>query len=174
MKKKLTETSLKRLALLSFMLFFSGIVLFGQEVQFPRAVISSGGGNFSSNAVNLTRWRIGQINVVTITLDGNLLKQATISESAPSEKPVEEWSVDVYPNPVNSMLNVHFNIESQREFTLEIYDMTGRKLIAEDDLTIAPGQVSEIDLTRLTPAFYLLKVIPAIQGTQKLFKIIKQ
>ena len=103
MKKKLLRTPLKKLSLFSIMLFFSGITLWGQDVQFPRAVISSGGGNYASNALNLTRWRIGQINVVTLPSGENITKQATIPASVLSEKPTDEWSVDVYPNPANSM-----------------------------------------------------------------------
>jgi hypothetical protein len=174
MKKKLLRTPWKKLSLFSIILFFSGITLWGQEVQFPRAVISSGGGNYSSNVLNLTRWRIGQINVVTLPLGEKITKQATIPASPLAEKTVEEWSVTIYPNPVNTLLNIYFNMKSRGEFTLEVYDMTGRKLIAENALIILPGQVAEIDLTRLTSALYLLKVIPAKQGTQKLFKIIKQ
>ncbi len=174
MKKKLLRTPFKKLSLFCIMLLFSGIALWGQEVQFPRAVISSGGGNFSSNALNLSRWRIGQIKGVTLPSGENLTKQSTIPASAISEKTVEEWSVTVYPNPVNTLPNIYFNMENRSEFNIEVYDMTGRKLIAENEQTILPGQVAEINLTGLAPVLYVLKVIPAIQGTQKQFKIIKQ
>jgi hypothetical protein len=174
MKKKRLETPLKKLFLFCIMLFFTGIVLFGQDVQFPRAVISSGGGNSSSNAVNLTRWRIGQINLVTLPSAENIPKQAIIPTSVLSERSDEDWSATVYPNPVNTLLNVRFDMERRGEFTLELYDVSGRKIIAENGLNILPGQVAEIDLTGLTPALYLLKVIPSVEGTQKLFKITKQ
>lgn len=167
MKKKFLETPLKKLFLFSIMLFFSGVTLLAQNVQFPREVISSGGGNSSSGSVNLTRWRIGQINVVTIPTGEDVA--TTISEN-----PVEDWTVNVYPNPVNTLLNVRFDMESRGEFNLELYDVNGRKIIAENGLIILPGQVAEIDLTGLTPALYLLKVIPVTQGSQKLFKITKQ
>lgn len=174
MKKKLLKILLKKLSLFSIILFFSGITLLGQNVQFPREVISSGGGNSSSGSVNLTRWRIGQINVVTIPTGEDRLKQGTVVATAISENPVEDWTVNVYPNPVNTLLNIRFDIESPGEFTLELYDVRGSKIITQNDLTILPGQVAKIDLTGLTPALYLLKIIPAAQGTQKLFKITKQ
>jgi len=155
-------------------LLLIGLVSHSQEVQFSPAVVSAGGSSNSGNPVNLSRWRIGQINVVTFPSAENITKQATIAASALSEMPIEEWSVTVYPNPVNTFLNLHFDMESRGEFTLEIYDVSGRKLIAENKLIILPGQVAEIDLTGLTPALYLLKVIPSVQGTQKLFKITKQ
>jgi hypothetical protein len=65
-------------------------------------------------------------------------------------------------------------MESQGVFTLEIFDVSGRKLITENALIIFPGQVVEIDLSGLIPALYLLKVIPSAMNAQKLFKILKQ
>lgn len=173
MKKKLLKISMKKLFLFSIMLLFSGITLCGQEVQFPRSVVSAGGGNTSSGSVNLTRWRIGQINVVTFN-SGNTLKQGTAEVTTIPESADEHWKVNVYPNPVNTVLNLHFDMEAQGEFTLEVYDVRGSKIIAENGLTVLPGQVAKLDLAGLTPALYLLKVIPAEQGTQKLFKITKQ
>jgi len=173
MKYRLPEILFKRFPILSFLLFFSVLAVFGQDVQFPQAVISSGGGNSSSGPVNLTRWRIGQINVVTLP-SGNNLKQASAISSGLSPESKDAWSVSVYPNPVNKLLHVHFEMDTKGEFSLEIYDVSGRKLIAKNGLMIIPGQVAEIDLTGLTPTLYLLKVIPASQRNQKLFKITKQ
>jgi len=164
---------MRRTLIIAFLLL-SGLFSPGQDVQFSQAVVAAGGSSNMGNAVNLSRWRIGQINVVTLPSAENITKQATITTTTHSERPIEDWSVTVYPNPVNTLLNVHFDMVSQGEFTLEIYDVSGRKLIAENARIILPGQVAEIDLTGLTPALYLLKVIPSAQGTQKLFKITKQ
>jgi hypothetical protein len=154
-------------------LCLSVLVSTGQDVQFPRAIVSAGGGNPTSGSVNLTRWRIGQINVVTFNSE-NALKQGTVAATAIPESAAGDWKVNVYPNPVNTVLNIHFELEAQGEFNLEVYDVRGSKIIVENGLTILPGQVAKLDLTGLTPALYLLKVIPAEQGTQKLFKITKQ
>lgn len=163
---------MRRTLIIAYILL-SGLFSSGQEVQFAPAVISSGGSSKPGNAVNLSRWRVGQINVVTLPSVENLLKQATVDATTLSQRPLEEWAVTVYPNPVNTWLNVYFDMESPGEFTLEIYDMSGRKLIAKNALIILPGQIAEIDLTRLAPALYLLKISPSVQGTQKIFKITK-
>jgi len=173
MKNRLQDTPLKRFSMLSFMLFFPVITVLAQDVQFPKAIISSGGGNAVSGPVNLTRWRIGQINVVTFPSE-NPLKQASVIATTLPLETTSEWSVKVYPNPVNTILHVNFDMKSQGEFNLEIYDARGSKLISENGLIILPGQVAKLDLTGLTPALYLLKVIPSVQGTQKIFKITKK
>jgi hypothetical protein len=145
-----------------------------QEVQFSPSVISSGGSSNSTNSVNFSRWRIGQINVVILPSE-NTLKQASVINANPLPlESAKEWSVSIYPNPVNTLLKVHFEMESQGVFTLEIFDVSGRKLITENALIIFPGQVVEIDLSGLIPALYLLKVIPSAMNAQKLFKILKQ
>ena len=174
MKKKLFEPSWRKLSLYVIMLVFSGISLFGQEVQFPQAVISTGGGNASSNAVNLTRWRIGQIHVVTLPADEIIEIQANTGTTGVEEKALEKWLVTAYPNPVNTLLKVQFDSEIRGKYTLEIYDLSGRKLMTKNAQIILPGQVVEIDLKELKSALYFLKVNSAVQDIQKVFKIFKQ
>jgi hypothetical protein len=163
---------LKRTLFITILLLI-GLVSFSQEVQFAPAVISSGGSSNSGNSVNLSRWRIGQINVVTFPSENALLQPSVITTTLSIESSTE-WSASIYPNPVNSVLKVRFDLESKGEFAFEIFDVTGRKLISQNARQILPGQVAELDLTGLTPAMYLLKIIPSEEGVQKQFKITKQ
>jgi len=161
MKKKLFFIS----ALLSL-----GLSAFNQEVQLLPAVIPSGGDVISSQAVNLSWWRIGETHVVTIPADQYFFKQEEVIAS----NLVDDWSVFVYPNPVKSRLKIQFNTKSPGEFALEITDISGKKLIVEKARHILPGQTEELDLTRFGPAIYLLKIIPSDEEFQKLIKITKQ
>jgi len=161
---------MKNTILLISVLLLSGFVSFSQEVQFSAAIITSGGSSHQKEAVTISRWRIGQINVLTVPSGEVLLKQAEKSLTDDSE----EWSVCVYPNPVNMMLNVHFDIESRGKYTLEIYDMKGSKILSKNNLIILPGQEEELELADLKPALYLLKVIPYEKGNFKIYKITKQ
>jgi len=160
---------MKKILLLISVLLSFVLHSFSQDVQFSPAVISSGGGSPSIHAVNLSRWRIGEIHVVTIPTDEVSLKKA---EVVPSNLP-DDWSVHVYPNPVINRLKIQFDINSPGEYAFELTDITGRKLVAEKARVILPGQVEELDISVLTPAMYLLKIIPSNEGSQKLFKITK-
>ena len=155
--------------LISLFLSF-GLSSFSQEVQFSPVVIPSGGGSPSSHAVNLSRWRIGEIHVITLPTEDFALKKA---EVIPTILP-DEWIGLVYPNPVNNLLKVSIETNSTREFQFEISDITGRKHVKENATIVFPGQVVELNLSELTPAIYLLKITPHGEGTIKQFKITKQ
>jgi hypothetical protein len=143
---------------------------FSQEVQFSPAVIPSGGGSSSSHNINLSRWRIGEIHVITLPTEDFTFKQAEIVTSVLSD----DWSALVYPNPVFDLLKVRIETNSAREFRIEISDITGRKIKGEKAMIVFPGQVQELNLAGLTPAQYLLKIIPPDEGVVKLFKITKK
>jgi len=159
--------------LLIAILLLSGLVSPGQEVQFSPAVVSAGGSSTQGNAVNLSRWRIGQIIVVTFPAE-NVQKQASEFSTTLPQESTNGWSVTAYPNPFSSLLKVRFDMDSKGEFAFEIFDITGRKIITQNTRQILPGQIAELDLTGLTPAMYLLKIIPSGDGVQQQFKITKQ
>jgi len=165
---------MKRIILFISVILLSVIVSYSQDVQFTPAVISSGGSSHSNDAVILSRWRIGQINVITFPSHENAQKMATVvSTILPVDSP-SGWTVILFPNPFQSKLNVRFNMANEGEFAIEIFDVTGRKIMAEKARIIFPGQITELDLSSLTPALYLLKIIPSGEGPLKQFKITKQ
>jgi hypothetical protein len=161
---------MKKILLLISVLLSFGLFTFSQDVQFSPAVIPSGGGSPSTHAVNLSRWRIGEIHVVTIPTDEVSIKQAEIAPTVLTG----DWSASVYPNPVVNRLKIQFDTNSSGEYAFELIDITGKKLITEKTKLILPGQVEELDFSGLIPAMYLLKIIPSNEGSQKLFKITKQ
>jgi hypothetical protein len=161
---------MKKILLLISVLLSFGLFAFSQDVQFSPAVIPSGGGSPSTHTVNLSRWRIGEIHVVTIPADEVSIKQAEIAQTVLTG----DWSASVYPNPFVSRLKIQFDTNSRGEFAFELTDIMGRELLVEKTRLIFPGQVEELDLSVLTPAMYLLKIIPFNEGSQKLFKITKQ
>lgn len=164
---------MKKLFLITILLFLVRITIFGQNVQFPRAIVSAGGSNFYNalSPVFLSRWRIGAINILTIPNTDNGLKVATIG--SPQEDLSTGWSVAVYPNPVRDFLKVKFEKSSDMNFTIEMTDMTGRKLSTKRAEGISAGQTEEYDLTGFVPGMYLLRVIPDDQSGHRLFKVIK-
>jgi len=165
---------MKKPILFISILLLSGLVSFSQDVQFSPAVISSGGSSNSNGAVTLSRWRIGQINVITLPSDENAQKMATVAKSVlPLDSP-SDWRVTLFPNPVQSKLNVRFDMTNEREYTFEIFDVTGSKMMSEKKGIIFPGQVAKLDLSQFAPALYLLKIMPSGEGSHKQFKITKQ
>jgi hypothetical protein len=166
--------SMKKILLLFSVLLTFGLFAYSQDVQFSPAVIPSGGGSSSTQAVNLSRWRIGQINVVTLPSDENAQKMATVAHTILPDDSPSDWRVTLFPNPVQGELNIRFDMDSKGEYAFEIFDVTGRKMITQKARIIFPGQITELDLSGLTPALYVLKIIPSGEGSHRQFKITKQ
>ena len=165
---------MNKIFLLIFIFLSSGLFSFSQEVQFSPAVISAGGGSSSTHAVNLSRWRIGQINVITLPSDEDAKKVATVPQTTLPDNISSDWNVTLFPNPVQSKLNLRFDMDNEGEYAFEIFDVTGRKMMAEKAGIIFPGQTTELDLSLLAPALYLLKITPSEEDSFKQFKITKQ
>jgi len=157
-----------------FILLSSVLISFSQEVQFSTAVIPSGGGSSSSHAVNLSRWRIGQINVITLPSDEDAKKVATVPQTTLPDNLSSDWNVTLFPNPVQSKLHVRFDMDKEGEYAFEIFDVTGRIMMTGKAGIIVPGQTVELDLSQLAPALYLFKITPSEAISYKQFKITRQ
>lgn len=77
-----------------------------------------------------------------------------------AEFPLSEVKLQFYPNPASHLLNLEWS--QLRGFTegnleLEIYSMLGQKLVNES-LSFQPNFRKELDVSRLKPGNYLLKV----------------
>ncbi|WP_111684446.1 T9SS type A sorting domain-containing protein [Winogradskyella tangerina] len=66
-----------------------------------------------------------------------------------------ESSVNIYPNPVNTELNINIQDESISELDLDIYDLSGRKVISQ---VINGGLINSIDLVSLRNGLYMLTI----------------
>jgi hypothetical protein len=168
------QLNMKKSLLFILVLLYFGLFSYSQDVQFSPAVTSSGGSSPSSFAVNLSRWRIGEIHVVTFPSDAPSLKQAEVASTLLTHDPPDDWSVSVYPNPVSNRLKICFETNNSGEFAFEITDITGRKLFSQKAKHILPGQVTEIDFSGYAPNLYLLSIIPSGELDRKLFKITKE
>jgi hypothetical protein len=160
--------------IISLFLLLTVLISAGQNVQFSAAVISSGGGSPSTEAIHVSRWRIGKIHVVTFPSDPVPLKYATTDPLVKPEGGPADWIATVYPNPVNSLLKIKIDSGHSGDYAFEVLDTTGRKLIAEKAGHILPGQVVELDFAGFPPGLYLLSIIPSGEVSPRLFKITKE
>ncbi len=149
------------------------IVVHGQEVQFSRALITSGGSSSGGKPVNVTRWRIGQINVITLSASEIGMAFGELEKASRSPEISDILNFKVFPNPVTDILKVQYNMQETGKYAYELIDFTGRKLIVSNPVTVMPGQVSEINLKGFAPAFYMLRIIPGDTEPDIIYKITK-
>ena len=77
--------------------------------------------------------------------------------------------VSIYPNPIQSTLNIEFNGKSTLKKTISIYDVNGKLLVAKSS-----ASDTRIDVKQLTAGTYLIKITD--ESDKELYngKLIKQ
>ncbi len=68
-------------------------------------------------------------------------------------------SLSVFPNPANSNLNVRIQSEVSESGNVEVYSMTGEKVIAQNEIALNAGANSvTLDINNLTAGNYIVTV----------------
>ncbi|MBN2012041.1 T9SS type A sorting domain-containing protein [candidate division KSB1 bacterium] len=83
-----------------------------------------------------------------------------------------EIEMNVYPNPVNDLLNIEMEIVEQGEYIFEVFDNTGRPIIRKVKTFESGIQHMHLDMNFNTPGLYMLSV-KSNKGMLGLRKIIK-
>lgn len=108
---------------------------FSQAQSAERSVISSSGGSYSGPAMQVD-YTVGEMITATVSNTGNILTQGfqqpgflftgveTFSET--------ETDISYYPNPCTDQLYIRFNNPDESSLKAELFDVTGRRLIAKD------------------------------------------
>jgi hypothetical protein len=66
--------------------------------------------------------------------------------------------LDVYPNPSNGKIWIDFEVESEQEVSIDIYDLTGRIVYSESKNFIPGEYKQELCLDNLINGLYILKL----------------
>lgn len=147
--------------LLAILIVILGLPMLAQDISFPSAIVSAGGGTGDGNTVNLSRWRIGQVHVLTIPVD-----QLTMENDM-------DWNVLAYPNPVKDALQLEFELPESREFFLKVTDASGRVVFLQEARPFIDGYNTEIDMSKYPSALYLLQVSSPDLKSQRVLRIQK-
>ncbi|MEZ5072805.1 MAG: hypothetical protein R2751_18085 [Bacteroidales bacterium] len=138
---------MKRFLSLPAVLLLTLTHLSGQTELTPSVVASAGGyaegSNFSIS------WTLGELAVSTLT-GGNLILtqgfQQPLAMSTGTGPVIAELSnISVFPNPVEEMIHIRFDLNLTSDYRIEIQDVTGRILHQNMHRNIGPGQVVQIE-----------------------------
>jgi hypothetical protein len=95
--------------------------------------------------------------LLAVLADGTALM--LMNTSGVDESPVESSSFNVYPNPVIDNLNVTFELKEADRVILEVMDVTGRIMNAEDMGTLnASSYQEQLNVSALPVGMYLLNI----------------
>lgn len=164
--------------ILLFLLLVPGFTLTWGQVQLTPTVLSSAGGYGEDTNINLA-WTMGEIAVSTLSTSNMTLTQGfqqpfLLDIGDAIDDPEFNWSVNAYPNPVSNKLNLRFNLDKTMDITLEIYDLTGKKLTIKKLPAIMPGGLETVDFSNYRRGIYILKVTNEKEKVRKIYKIQKQ
>lgn len=163
-------------SILSFVFLVSMGFLFAQ-VSMVNSVLATAGA-FQTNGSYSLSWTVGELAVSTLTEGSNVLTQGfqqpwDMSVSI-QDGPEINWSVKAYPNPVYDYLNVKFSLEKSEEFSIEVTDITGKKVLTREPQMINTDEIVDLDFTQFKPGIYFLRVYSSDQKVHKVYKIKKQ
>ena len=163
--------------ILLFLLLLPGFSLIWGQVQLNPTVISSAGGYTETADISLA-WTLGELAVSTLSTTDIILtqgfQQPFLLDINAIDDPEFNWSVNAYPNPVSEILNLRFNIDKTMDLQLELYDITGKKLVIKMLPSIMPGGRETLDFSGFRDGIYILKITSEKQKVRKIYKIQKQ
>ena len=95
-------------------------------------------------------YRIKQVDKNGSTTYSNIVKIAVNPDRS---------SLVMYPNPVKDQLNIRFNSNLREKYTVQLSDIRGR-LIQEQNIVATQGNTAmKIDVDKLNPQLYIIKII---------------
>lgn len=159
--------------LLAFLLFLLlGLVHAVDGQTLSPEVYSCFGGTADDATVQLT-WTAGEPIYTTVQNSSNILtqgfNQSLYVTSVPTGiEEVSQNSIMAYPNPTTSIVNVALKMEKQRSFDMQLFDLSGKKLLA----LRSSSDLEQIDVSQFATGVYLLKISDSKQIV-KTFKIEK-
>lgn len=142
-----------------YVLFLISISGYSQ-ISLEPSIVASGGGYSESETMNIS-FTIGELATPTLTGEGMILTQGFQQPLGIGTGIIEkeiDWEISAYPNPVNNLLYVKFNIDRTRNFWIELQDVTGRVISLEAHKEIIPGDIVEFNTSNFTTGIYLIKV----------------
>ena len=160
-----------RKLILTILIVSSGVSLMAQdEIYLSPVLVAAGGtgGAPDGSRVILSRWRLSNIPVITLSGDYPGAEQDLINEG-----PDEGWKETLYPNPVDDNLQIEFKLDETSDFVIKLTDLSGRVLMIREAATTLPGDIIELDMSGYASTLYLLHVSMPDQKSVRVFRIQK-
>lgn len=131
-----------------------------------RQLIGSAGGSFA-NATHDLNFSAGEAVIVTETSGSIILTQGFQQDDLGlvGIKELEKESISLYPNPVNTTLNIHFLDDASKngEISVLVYDNQGKLVYQqEENLASGYGNIVQLDLSFLTNGMYVIHIKDAV------------
>lgn len=154
---------------LTYFLILSGIVLNAQEIR--KTTVASAGKALTTSAYRID-FTIGEPIVGLVTnessIDQGFWASGLVVAPISTEKELE--GIKIYPNPVETELNILVN--NNPVYAITIFGVDGKRTLKKK--VDATQVVHKINLSHLSKGIYVLRLYVEDTDEAKLFKIIKK
>jgi hypothetical protein len=124
-------------------------------------------------------WSVGEMTMISTFTTSNVIVTQGILQPSDAMTGVPHTSIladhlQVFPNPVSSVITIHYSSPAAGTLEYRLLDMTG-KVMANQTVEINQGiNDQQIDMSSLACAAYILEVTTYTQGTESIsYKIQK-
>ena len=102
------------------------------------------------------------ITEATLTVTANADCSQTLSKTIQIDVlSTEEQStapLSLFPNPTDGKIHLRFEAEEQGKAFVEVFNLLGEKMITKNVQPLSHGEVVSLDLSRLAPGLYIVKL----------------
>ena len=140
--------------IISYVQYFEGDVFEGTDNQGQPQLLNRGDFLFQGDMV-ISGWE-GKLIIVEYSVSE--FKNSVLTYNPPKNKLI---TPTLYPNPTSSLLALN----SDKEYHIEVYDMTGNKVMAIKGNTI--------DMSHLSSATYIVKALDKLENKEVSYKVVK-
>lgn len=146
---------------LNLFCMFLSLHLVGQNVQVSSAIVGPSGISEEVKTINISKWQLGQVY------------QIVLNDSYDNNDATFDGEVTVYPNPTFNIANLKFKMPERAEFEIKVTDITQKEIFSKFTRSVDPEEVLQIDVSKLMPAIYLLKIYSLDGKKTSIQKIVK-
>jgi len=154
------------------------ISLSGYSQKLSPSIIPSQGG-FDKSEGFILEWTLGENFVETVSLQNQIYTQGflqplrkNIIEKKQVQKPVFPYDITIYPNPVNSLLNVFVQADTNPMLRIRMFDITGKSV--RPITTYLNSNHITFDVSYLPTGIYIMKITDPAGPTIETFRIVKK
>ena len=169
---------MKKPGILFWILVMSNFSAFSQNVSAEQRVFASQGLHFEGSNFEIS-YTIGELALVnTATGNNSMLTQGFHQPDkftiVSINNPEMLAGATVYPNPADQNVTLEMSGQRLKEYVVDLYDASGRKVSATLKLKQIPGTMQyTIPLTGLSAGTYVIRVISTDGLEQRSFRINK-
>jgi hypothetical protein len=146
---------------------------YSQEMQRFAFVSSASAG---SNSTTMLQTSIGELMVETYSGGSNIITQGFLQhDQFPLNIEIQEatsGNIKVFPNPVNSLLNIEFSFSDPGTFSVDLFDLLGKHQQMQGHTEKTTSSI-KLDLGNIPAGIYFLRISSSNGQFTEIFKISK-